>query len=44
MSCSHKGERGCAIQKAVEEGNISPVRFESWKLISEEMESGSFED
>ena len=22
----------------------SPVRFESWKLISEEMESGSFED
>ena len=44
MSCSHQGEKGCAITKAVEEKKISTNRYESWLRIKEEMESGRFED
>lgn len=43
MSCSHRGEKGCALCKAVEDGNISELRYESWKRIIEEMESGTYE-
>ncbi len=44
MSCSHKGEKNCAVRQAVQEGNISELRYDSWKRICEELESGSFED
>ena len=44
MSCSHISEKGCAVKKAVEDGKISPLRYDSWLRITEEMKSGSFED
>jgi len=44
MSCSHKSEAGCKIQEAVYAGVISEERYESWLRISEEIESGSWED
>ncbi|MBS0620585.1 MAG: ribosome small subunit-dependent GTPase A [Verrucomicrobia bacterium] len=31
--CSHLGEPGCAVQKAVEEGAISPLRFASYSAL-----------
>lgn len=44
MSCSHMQEKGCAITQAVEEGNISPLRYDSWKRICTEMKNGTWED
>lgn len=44
MSCSHKTEAGCKIQEAVYAGVIAEERYESWLRISEEIESGSWED
>ena len=28
--CAHQGEPGCAVQKAVEEGQVHPARYESY--------------
>lgn len=44
MSCSHQNEKGCAILKAVEDGDIARDRFESWRRIVEEMKSGTWEE
>ena len=44
LGCKHKTEPGCAIQKAVEDGIITPERYDSWKRISEEIKTGSWED
>ena len=44
MSCSHKSEPGCAVKQAVDKGEISPLRYESWLRIAEELRSGNFED
>lgn len=44
MSCTHEGEKNCAIKAAVEEGKISEIRYESWKRIVEEMKNGTAED
>ena len=44
MSCSHTSEKNCAVKQAVEEGKISPERYESWLRIKEEQETGRFED
>ena len=44
MSCTHTHEKGCAILKAVEDGEISPERFDSWQRIVEEMKTGTWED
>ncbi len=44
MSCTHLSEKGCAIQQAVADGHISPLRYESWKRISEEIRNGTWED
>ncbi len=44
MSCSHRGEEGCAVKQAVQDGVISPLRYESWRRIYEEQRSGRFED
>lgn len=35
-SCSHTHEPGCAIQEAVEEGEISEERYESYTLLRED--------
>lgn len=37
--CRHLGEPGCAVEKAVEEGEISPSRFASYLSILEEVEA-----
>ncbi len=44
MSCSHKTEAGCKILEAVYSGIISEERYDSWKRITEEIETGSFQD
>lgn len=36
--CSHRGEEGCAVENAVEEGKISPLRFESYLMLLESIE------
>jgi ribosome biogenesis GTPase len=36
--CSHKSEPGCAIQAAIENGNITVDRFESFQSILNSME------
>ena len=44
LGCRHDTEPGCAVQKAVEDGIITPERYDSWKRISEEIRTGSWED
>ncbi|QEK06361.1 ribosome small subunit-dependent GTPase A [Treponema phagedenis] len=44
LSCSHTHEEGCAILHALENGGIHPDRYESWRLISEELEALTAED
>ncbi len=36
-SCTHTGEKGCAVIKASEDGKICPSRIESYKLIYNEI-------
>ena len=43
MSCSHRGESGCAVIDAVEKGELSAIRYESWLRIVEELENNIFE-
>ena len=44
MSCTHTHEKGCALIQAVEDGEISPERFDSWHRIADEMKTGKWED
>ena len=44
LGCRHDTEPGCAVQKAVEDGIITQERYDSWKRISEEIRTGSWED
>ncbi len=44
LNCSHKSEPGCAVLEAVEKGSISPERYDSWRRISHEILTGSWED
>lgn len=37
MSCTHTKEKGCAILAAVESGDISSERYDSWQRISQEL-------
>jgi ribosome biogenesis GTPase / thiamine phosphate phosphatase len=39
--CSHLNEPECAVQKALEEGRIAPLRYESYANLLEEIASGS---
>ena len=42
--CRHLGEPGCAVEKAVEEGQIAPSRFSSYLSIMEEVNGSQKED
>ena len=44
MNCKHDTEPECAVLKAVENGDITPERYDSWKRISEEIRTGSWCD
>ena len=44
MNCRHITEPDCAVRKAVEEGAITPERYDSWQRISEEIRTGSWSD
>lgn len=44
LGCKHDSEPGCAIKEAVEDGKISQERYDSWKRISNEIETGEWED
>lgn len=44
MNCKHITEPECAILEAVERGDITPERYDSWKRISHEIQTGSWED
>ena len=44
LNCKHDTEPDCAVLKAVEEGQITPERYDSWKRISREILTGSWED
>jgi ribosome biogenesis GTPase / thiamine phosphate phosphatase len=35
LNCTHQQEEGCAVKKAVEEGKISPLRYESYLSLIE---------
>ena len=36
LDCEHDEEPGCAIRKAVMDGQISPPRYQSYLLLKEE--------
>ena len=42
--CRHMGEPGCAVEDAVEKGEISPTRFNSYLSIMEEVMQNKGED
>ena len=44
LGCKHDSEPECAVRKAVEEGKITEERYDSWKRISNEIRTGSWED
>ncbi len=44
LGCHHLTEPGCAILEAVQNGQITPERYDSWARISEEIRTGSWED
>jgi len=37
LSCSHDGEPGCAIRKAVMDGEINPHRYKSYMTLRREL-------
>jgi ribosome biogenesis GTPase len=34
--CSHLGDLGCAVQQAIDNGELSSQRYESWKILQSE--------
>ena len=39
IGCSHINEPDCGVKSAVEDGGISPVRYENYKLLYEELKN-----
>ena len=39
IGCLHLSEPDCGVKKALEEGKISPVRYESYKVLYEELKN-----
>mgnify|MGYP002853739135 FL=1 len=44
MKCTHTNEPECAIKEAVNDGTITPQRYESWFRISEQIRTKSWDD
>lgn len=44
LSCKHETEPDCAIIQAVEEGRMSPERYENYLRIADEIKTDSWED
>ena len=44
LNCKHVTEPGCAILQAVQDGDITQERFDSWSRIRDEIQTGSWED
>ena len=44
LNCNHETEPGCAVKQAVQDGEITQERYDSWKRISREIQTGSWED
>lgn len=44
LGCKHDTEPDCAVKNAVEEGLITPERYDSWYRISQEIRTGKWED
>lgn len=44
LGCKHDSEPDCAVKKAVEEGQITLERYDSWYRISQEIRTGRWED
>ena len=44
MSCSHTHENGCRIRQAVEDGEITAERYDSWLRIMEQIKNKTWED
>ena len=39
--CTHRAEPGCAVRRAVDEGEIHPSRYESYRTLYEEAEAAT---
>lgn len=44
LGCKHQSEPGCEIKAAVERGDITEERYDSWKRIANEIRTGEWED
>lgn len=44
LGCKHQSEPGCEIKAAVEKGDITEERYDSWKRIANEIRTGEWED
>ncbi len=44
MSCTHLEEKGCKIREAIECGDISEERYDSWRRIKKQIEDKSWDD
>lgn len=44
LGCKHQTEPDCAIRNAVENGDITPERYDSWLRVSDEIRTGSWSD
>ena len=44
LGCHHVTEPGCAVLEAVQKGQITQERYDSWLRISQEIKTGSWED
>ncbi len=39
--CAHQGEPGCAVQAAIERGELDPARLAAWRSLTEETEQAA---
>lgn len=44
LNCKHDTEPDCAVLNALDEGKITPERYDSWKRIAHEIETGDWAD